>query len=632
MFEKIWSTNLSTYSVEGRTEDPEIRLAKLNLFVGANNSGKSRLLRLLFTSNRNDIKYSERILREGMTDLINKWFPTYSQDATVAPNVITGRELDDLKAGKIFFGQDYAAQANRISDLFHICERGELRTASPIFNSLQKKIEDLVNSGHAFSLPDDISEKLSIPKRTYLPILRGLRPVNMSAENDPYLERTNKDYFLDTKGTLVYELTSQDVYTGASLYKLLSTHLLGKPEQRERIRRYENLLGKFFFGGQQVTLIPEYEKDTIAVQIGGFEQRPIFDLGDGLQQIIVVTSVVFLQDTPQMFFIEEPEQCLHPGLLRTLALFFLRETEHQYFITTHSNHLLDLTETNDSVTVHQVKKHVLPDGSSERFVIRDAANDREVLNELGVHPSSVYLANSTIWVEGITDRFYLGAFMQRYLHQMDDGALKIRYSGFMENFHYTFVEYQGGTLGHWVFDDADISSADDAGLSAIKLCAEAILICDGDIRTKGQGEFNRAVVLERQLGERLIVLAEKELENILPHEIIIRTALDVFSNRRIDKSSYDESKLNSIPAGYFLDPNEGIGYLLDKGLDENLPGKGSAEGTIRVFADTSGTIREKVEFCRKAVHIMNTTDWELNDPIKTLCEKIFAHIDRANPI
>ncbi len=49
------------------------------------------------------------------------------------------------------------------------------------------------------------------------------------------------------------------------------------------------------------------------------------------------------------------------------------------------------------------------------FKIYRCDRDRDLLASLGVKPSSVYLANCTIWVEGITDRLYITKYMEKYL-------------------------------------------------------------------------------------------------------------------------------------------------------------------------------------------------------------------------
>ena len=71
---------------------------------------------------------------------------------------------------------------------------------------------------------------------------------------------------------------------------------------------------------------------------------------------------------------------------------------------------------------------------------------------------------------------------------------------------------------------------------------------------------------------------------------------------------------------------QGIGYHLDKCL--GLKGRGKS--TRRVFADESGTIHEKVKFCREAIEVMSTIDWVLPDAVRELCTKMYAHIMEFN--
>ena len=436
-----------------------------------------------------------------------------------------------------------------------------------------------------------------------------MRPLGDSS--DLYLERTRKDYF-STR-----QKENLNIVTGFDLYNLLASFLLGQPEERNRIREYERILGNEFFGGRDITLIPQYGKDTVAVKIGNDDQFSIFDLGDGLQQVIIITSAAYLEQSPSIFFIEEPESCLHPGLLRKLALFLLSHTAHQYLATTHSNHLLDLAETIEDVVVHRVSKNETEDRPN--FKIQECTRDRELLAELGVLASSVYLANSTIWVEGITDRLYLKAFMNKHLEEMDDSAFKVKLEGLLENSHYAFVEYQGGTLGHWGFDDVDTSDR----LNASKLCSAAFLIADGDIVDKG----DRSQTLENELNERFHLLPSKEIENLLPIDIIKETAIRIFK-RKHAKTTHeinisDLSKLSKISIST---SKKGIGYHLDKCLGL----AGSGKSTRRVFADESGTINDKVKFCREALEVMSTEPWTLPDSVKKLCEAIYAHITKFN--
>jgi predicted ATP-dependent endonuclease of OLD family len=371
-----------------------------------------------------------------------------------------------------------------------------------------------------------------------------------------------------------------------------------------------------FFEGKEIALIPEYYSDTVAFKIGDEDQFPIYHLGDGLQQIIIITSATYLETEPSMFFIEEPEINLHPGMLRKLIHFLIDHTPHQYFITTHSNHLIDFYNYSDQVTVHRLKKKV-KDGKTT-FTIHDCKQDKDILQELGVLNTSVYLANSTIWVEGITDRLYLKAYMQKYLSTLPKDH---KWQNYSEHIHYAFVEYQGGTLGHWDFNDDD--EANDS-LKALKLCATPFLIADGDIRDKG----TRHQTLVEQLGNNLFITEGKEFENMLPEIVLKETAQYFFNNSKKAKTLKPDN-LENIKYSEYFGSQEGIGKYLD-----NLIGS-----TNQVFSEDSGTIRRKVEFCNKACEYMNKKDditgeyvnqWELTDELKSLCEKIFTHIDENN--
>ncbi|WP_165760255.1 ATP-dependent nuclease, partial [Niastella populi] len=160
--------------------------------------------------------------------------------------------------------------------------------------------------------------------------------------------------------------------------------------------------------------IATIKKDVVNVKIGEHEE-PIYNLGDGIQSIIILTYPLFFnQDKNLKVFIEEPELHLHPGYQRILFETFLRpEFKHfEYFITTHSNHFLDLTLEKNSISVYafeQIKNNTeKPDFS----IINVENSDTSVLSLLGVNNSSVFLTNCTIWVEGITDRIYIRKYLQ----------------------------------------------------------------------------------------------------------------------------------------------------------------------------------------------------------------------------
>ena len=453
-----------------------------------------------------------------------------------------------------------------------------------------------------------------------------MRPVTELENKQPYIERAQKDYFTDKE-----KYNSSNIITGECLYHELKIHLLGEPEQRDLIKSYEEKLSQYFFDGDIVSLIPKHDQDVVNIKIGNDAQRPISELGDGLQQVIILTYEAFIKkDETHAFFIEEPELHMHAGMVRQLMNFYLNETKHYYFFTTHSNHLLDMADESDQVIIQKFVKESQKDDSTKfDFKIYCCDRDRDLLASLGVKPSSVYLANCTIWVEGITDRLYITKYMQKYLSKLETSNpdLYKKYRRFMPNYHYTFVEYAGSNLVHWSFSDDYVDHLEDKGLSAKAVASEMLLIADGDIQTKPE----RVKALKKELNkDNYFILKCKETENTLPLQTIIRVAEIKFANmRQVTKKSYDISLIKNITKDTHFDHDEyGIGRLLDHAIK-----RPKSLSTKTAFADGQGvgTIKNKLDFCREVIKDFDENpDWKLTPKASELCEHIFRHIEKCN--
>ncbi len=84
-------------------------------------------------------------------------------------------------------------------------------------------------------------------------------------------------------------------------------------------------------------------------------------------------------------------------------------SKHQYFITTHSNHLIDSCFDYNCISIY---KFINYENKNNTFkVVNSSPNDVETLQLLGVNNSSVFIANCTIWVEGISDKILISKYL-----------------------------------------------------------------------------------------------------------------------------------------------------------------------------------------------------------------------------
>jgi hypothetical protein len=657
-------------------------LAPITIFVGANNSGKSRLMRELFGNSEaakclrmgpdsEELKLNLEGLLESIR-LVDYFSPDNKRSLgeiigalealgagfshwPVNPNNgwigVNGISLLDTLNARIdpYIRGGYERKAPSFGDgvRFGVSHKEKLekdRVAAGIRSALEnwsRRYEDIRKSKYIRRMHDYLSLR-----RCYVPMLRGMRPPLVPVDSnrqsidasDCYEERSIIDYFIGFPSWRTLNKGDEDkvvrtqqkqapafsekprIFTGLSLYHDIQKRLLAPTyEERKSIREYETFLSINFFQGREVTLTPALrnqegkDNDVVHIKIGESEDRPIYALGDGMQSLIICTYPIITElQRGSLFFLEEPDLCMHPSLQR-IFLKVLRDSYinkgHQFFLTTHSNHLLDLLEDDNLVSIFSFSEIADQAGSpadpsqagngansksskpeQPRFRIRPSnLKDRQTLLELGVRPSATYLANATIWVEGVSDCAYLRAYMEAFVHYLklrgkDWGKRLVqRVEQYKEDRHYAFVEYNGSNLEHFSFenkefDDGQAEAESVRKISVPDLCATAIVIADGDVREKG----NRSTWLEEQLKERFICLPGKEIENLIPEALMKEQIL--YDHSPPKQKRVDNSLIELISYAFYATPKAGIGKYL--GDTVNIPtykgtvGNGGTSGTL----------------------------------------------------
>lgn len=408
----------------------------INIIVGANNSGKSRFIRNLMCYRNFNAVPDLRALRI----IVNHYNEKISDvNKIINSNIISFEERSkslryadgsspDLDNAKIL-------RENRLK----LLDEDHLKDFLSIINENKVKLENIHFLGVAnlnllfFREIDGSFLKVLKVKCYFIPTLRTAHSL-FNFEKDSY-SKIEEDIYLDTLH-YYYDLKEKkvEIFTGIHLYKEILNTRNSRREIRNKFDQFEDFIRFNFFDGKKIDIVAEFDKDEslkgnnnleiISVHIEGEkETRSLYELGDGIQALIILMYKIFMAEDNSFMFIDEPELNLHPGMQR---LFLEQITNNEdlkkknlsYIITTHSNHFLDLTIEKDNVSIYSFspRNNELND---QQFTIKNVnGGDNSLLKELGVNNSSVFMANCSIWVEGISDRNYIKSFLKSYTNYL----------------------------------------------------------------------------------------------------------------------------------------------------------------------------------------------------------------------
>lgn len=580
-------------------------ISKVNILIGKNNSGKSRFMRNIL---KQECEFCEIEKVKELRELVKLFLDDYNNS-----NLKTYfSELEKYETLK----------ENEITDiLFNLYFYLPEEITGTSRNKIKEKIKNII----------DLIRQREPYYQIYIPILRGIEKFantinSFSADKDSFRltrgERESLDDYINQVDCVYFNKVkknyfpnanfSKDIHTGEDMYNEIQEKLLGKEEERKQIKNYEEFLSKNFFENKPISLIPNILTKYLYINIDG-EEHELHNLGEGIKQLIIITYKMFMyKNKKTIFFIEEPELNLHPGLQRKLIELMLSDefVNQQYFITTHSNHLVDLSLDYSNMSIFRFEKV----NNEKVKVIRCSNSDNKTLQLIGAKPSSVYNSNCSIWVEGVTDRLYIRKYLDLYQDKLLEDKIITR--KFREDIDYSFVEYSGGNITHWNF----IENIEEVEKINVKFLTQNFLvIADNDFPKEGGSKDLRLKSLSDKLKSKFYKLPVREIENLLTKDIL----LNIVKQKEMDDTIFFKPDINC-DTKKFIEGH--IGSLLNDSI-KNETGK-------KVHKYTYGETKylyNKLDFCNIALKCLNNYE-DLSDNAKELTELIYEFISKNNDI
>lgn len=370
--------NDSGYFLEDKEKFDEFGpISNLNIFVGANSSGKSRFLRGILKTPNN------LSLFQGS---INNWIQTIKssieacRDKAYTPNgttlsfeynfnhnlnythpneslqyLVNRRQNTNYLNISYNLNRDYfentqaqisnfaRTNLNELSQIIaihiHVLTlglnilRGEIKTdnnrhtglfvtmdyfGESHVNEFTKKMEELLEVLKSLSISYEV---FTPAEKIYIPILRTANSI-YSPEVLGKIPSKTYEHSVLVNYKIEHNSPKLRIFTGLDLFQQIRATRNSKKLQRKNFEDFEDFLQENFFPGRVIDIIAhdtdELHEAHIMIHFSDEPEkdRDIHDLGDGIQAIILLMYPIFTAPENSWIFIEEPEINLHPGLQR----------------------------------------------------------------------------------------------------------------------------------------------------------------------------------------------------------------------------------------------------------------------------------------------------------------------------
>jgi len=483
-------------------------LGKINIFVGPNNSGKSNILRYINRNLINAIKSARLDKGGGLSSE-----PHLDRDQPTTGAIGFSASAQEVAAA-LRHSQSVPGWAGRLTTQLFGEDLLWVDTDWPQADVLKAARGWLTHQewdqawSHATQQSGGGIEAHWIPD--ILKQIRKLIPRPVQVYEIPVSRQA--DYELQENGE------PSNILGGRGAIRHLAAM------ENPRHAKYDSDRGRFEQVQEFVRVVTDdtsakltvpHSQDEILVRLKNQKPLPLADLGSGIEQVVLHAIAATSAENAVVTF-EEPELHLHPVLQRQLLNYLTTETTNQYFIATHSAHIIDALHAN----VFQVRLEV---GETRVTYANTDAARYQICSELGYRPSDIVQANCIIWVEGPSDRIYLN----HWLRSIDPVLL--------EDIHYSIMFYGGKLLSHLTAGATDDLNAQLESLIKLRLLnRQMAVVLDSDFKKQDQqisGTKRRVVEEIRKHGGFAWITDGREIENYVPTALMKQAVGKISSGR-----------------------------------------------------------------------------------------------------
>jgi energy-coupling factor transporter ATP-binding protein EcfA2 len=329
-------------------------LGQFNVICGKNNSGKTTLLKAMIDPNKG--------LR-GLT------ITPEIQESLLAKVTADLHPIDGLRTGHLRFYLDSL--------------RDYLSGRNPWFSNDVQLLAKAEEEIHARMGPSTFFRSRSdLLGKAYLMLFSRLEPFYISPK------RVLQLHSLEVSTPIGILQSGENAVSTAFMAK----NQLPGSELREKWVQFSDAFREIASGIEvDVALTPNlvvnYRRKT-------GDWIPASEWGLGLNDLFIILAVSVFGSS-ELILLEEPENHMHPEMLRRLAMYLKARTDKQFAVTTHSNVLL-ASEIADRVYLAKCE--------NDEISVTDEMTRAAKLNELGYSVSENLLSDMIVLVEGITDK------------------------------------------------------------------------------------------------------------------------------------------------------------------------------------------------------------------------------------